>query len=388
MTNLLEYLEELTRLVDEGHSVDVVYLDFAKAFDKVPHSRLVKKWEGLGIRGDISGWIAEWLKDRKQRVVLNGHASQWEEVLSGVPQGSVLGPTLFLIYINDIDEASSTAGAVIKKFADDTKCSMVVENEEDKVKFQDLLDNLSEWSKEWQMLFNTDKCHVVHIGRRNPQYEYNWGTGKLEVSEEEKDVGVIVSKTLKPSRQCARAAKKANQVLGQMSRAVTYRDKYTFCRLYKVYVRHHLQYCSPAWSPYTAADKELLENFQRRAVRMMSNLSGTYEQKLERLGLYTLEVNRERGDMIEVFKIITGKSKEDYQTWFELAPVREGALNTRVSTGYLQLVEPKLKNLDIRRNFFTNRCPSMWNNLPDHIKMSTTVDTFKAAYDAHLKIVK
>ena len=91
--------------------------------------------------------------------------------MSGVPQGSVLGPTLFLIYINDIDGASSTAGSVIKKFADDTKCSMGVENEEDKVKFQDLLDNLSEWSKEWQMLFNTDKCHIVHIGRRNPQYE-------------------------------------------------------------------------------------------------------------------------------------------------------------------------------------------------------------------------
>ena len=100
---------------------------------------------------------------------------------------------------------------------------------------------------------------------------------------------------------------------------------------------------------------------------MISNLSGTYEQKLRQLGLYTLDESRKRGDMIEVFKILTGKSKVDYRTWFDLAPVREGALNTRVNTGYLQLVEPNLMNLDIRRNFFTSRYPRMWNNLPEHI---------------------
>ena len=123
----------------------------------------------------------------------------------------------------------------------------------------------------------------------------------MEATYEEKDVGVIITKTLKPSVQCARAAKKANQVLGQMARSITYRDKYTFLRLYKVYVRPHLQYCSSAWSPYSVADKELLESVQKRAVRMITNLSGTtYEEKLRELGLVTLEENRTRGDMVEM----------------------------------------------------------------------------------------
>ena len=125
--------------------------------------------------------------------------------------------------------------------------------QEDRDKFQAMLDSLAEWSADWQMLFNVDKCHFIHAGRKNPEFVYDWGGGQLEVSDEEKDVGVMVTKTLKPSLQCARAAKKANQVLGQMARSITYRDKFTFTRLYKVYVRPHLQYCSSAWSPYTVA---------------------------------------------------------------------------------------------------------------------------------------
>ena len=174
VTNLLEYLEELGNLVDKGHAVDIVYLDFAKAFDKVPHRRLIMKCEGLGIRGNVLAWIGEWLRDRSQRVVLNGQVSGWGKVISGVPQGSVLGPTLFLIFINDLDVAVEITGALLKKFADDTKCYMVVETEEDQVKFQAMLTNLQTWSSQWQMLFNMDKCHVIRAGRQNQQCQYMW----------------------------------------------------------------------------------------------------------------------------------------------------------------------------------------------------------------------
>ena len=289
-----------------------------------------------------------------------------------------------MIYINDIDTAAEVTGAVIKKFADDTKCSLVVENQVDRQKFQTMLDSLASWSTDWQMLFNVDKCHVMHAGKKNLEYKYDWGAGQLEASEEEKDVGVLISKTLKPSLQCARAAKKANQVLGMMSRAVTYRDKYTFTRLYKVYVRPHLQYCSSAWSPYTEADKELLEKVQFRAVRMITNLSGTYAQKLKQLGLTTLEENRQRGDMTEMFKMMTGKTKVDYTQWFRLSTVRQGAGNTRANSGYLNVVEPDRANTAVRRFFFSQRCPRVWNALPNTVKMASSVNGFKAAYDEHV----
>ena len=193
LSNLLEYLEELTRLVDEGHAVDIVYVDFAKAFDKVPHMRLIRKCEGLGITGKTLSWIHNWLSGRMQRVVLNGKCSSWREVESGVPQGSVLGPTLFLIFINDIDCAIIVTRGIIKKFADDTKCMMVVESNDDRERFQLMLDNFANWSSEWQMAFNTDKCHILHTGRNYQKYTYQWGNGYLATTTYDKDVGVINS---------------------------------------------------------------------------------------------------------------------------------------------------------------------------------------------------
>ena len=304
-------------------------------------------------------------------------------MLSGVPQGSVLGPTLFLIFINDLDVAVEITGALVKKFADDTKCYMVVETEEDRNRFQNMLTNLENWSSEWQMMFNMDKCHVIHAGKHNKQFKYRWGGGELEVTEAEKDVGVMITANLKPSVQCAKAAKKANMVLGQLARGITYRDRVTFVRLYQVFVLPHLSYSVPAWAPYTMADKELLEKVQRRAIMMVTNIKGTYEERLAKLGMRTLEDRRLRGDLIETFKILTGKSDVKYQTWFQLAKDEVGTVDTRSKTGHLNLSKPPNATTDVRKNFFSHRVVPHWNQLPDHVKMVQKTNDFKNTYDRH-----
>ena len=138
-----------------------------------------------------------------------------------------------------------------------------------------------------------------------------------------------------------------------------------------------------AWSLYTVADKELQEGVQRRAIRMITNISGTYEQKLTQLGLTSLEENRQRGDMVEMYKMMTGKTKVDYRQLFKLSSARQGAGNTRGRKGYLNVEEPPMANKEVRKNFFTQRCPRVWNTLPDSVKMATTVNGFKAAYDQY-----
>jgi hypothetical protein len=150
LTNLLEFLEDVTEYVDQGSPVDVIYLDFQKAFDKVPHQRLLKKVQALGINGTVYTWIEDWLKNRTQRIQFGGDSSNWTSVLSGVPQGSVLGPILFLIYINDIDDGIESK---ILKFADDTKLYRRITSEEDVTKLQEDLATLCKWSREWLMLF-------------------------------------------------------------------------------------------------------------------------------------------------------------------------------------------------------------------------------------------
>ena len=167
LTNLLIYLEQVTSEIDKGVPVDTLYLDFAKAFDKVPHLRLIEKIAANGIGGKISRWIKCWLTDRKQRVIVNNATSDWLPVLSGVPQGSVLGPCLFVIYINDIDD---TVSSKILKFADDTKITASISSVEEQHILQTDLTRLMEWSEEWQMKFNVNKCKVMHLGYNNPSY--------------------------------------------------------------------------------------------------------------------------------------------------------------------------------------------------------------------------
>ena len=242
------------------------------------------------------------------------------------------------------------------------------------------------------MEFNASKCKVIHFGKKNPGYSYTMGGFApagvvLGAVEDEKDVGVMVSNTLKPSLQCAKAAKKANQVLGQMVRTFHYRDRQTWIKLYKTFVRCHLEYSVQAWSPWTEKDKITLEAVQKRAIRMVSGLDGkTYEEKLKECGLTTLEERRERGDMIQVWKTLHGQVDVDPTTLFTMANVNSSQ-RTRYSSYHLNVAKPRHKS-NVRKNFFGVRVCDGWNDLPNSVRESSSLNNFKNNYDNWVAAIK
>ena len=375
LTNLLLFLEDVTKAIDEGKPMDMVYLDFSKALDKVPHQRLLHKIDSHGIGGNVAAWIREWLHSRKQKVVLNGEHSKLQEVLSGVPQGSVLGPTLFLIFVNDIDTIISSH---IQKFADDCKVYLSVPSELEIATLQQDISNLCQWSKDWQMVFNVKKCKVLHVGHNNVHHGYSMNGEVLQSVTEETDLGVIISNDLKPSKQCVSAVKKGNMTLGMIKRHIVSRDKSTIVRLYKSLVTPKLEYCIQSWNPSLIKDIELLEQVQHRATKLIPEISHiSYHERLKHLNLSTLELRRHRGDLIETFKILKGKEGIPMNSLF--------SLNTSVTRGNsLKLNKPRSR-LNIRQNFFSQRVINAWNQLPEFVISSTSVNGFKNTIDRHFQ---
>jgi len=368
LTNLLEFLDRVTGCVDAGDSVDVIFLDFAKAFDKVPHRRLVSKLKSHGIQGKILDWISEWLRGRVQRVCIRGVKSSWIEVLSGVPQGSVLGPILFLIYINDLDFGIRNW---ILKFADDTKIFSRINNSLDSERLQSDLLQLIRWSEEWQMLFNVNKCKVMHIGKQNQQRQYFMHDQCLEVVCQEKDLGILISNDLKVSQQCQQAYNKASRILGLINRTIEYKHTDILLRLYKSLVRPHLEYCIVSWSPHYKKDKILIERIQKRFTRMILSIKEfPYELRLKKLGLWSLEDRRIRADLIEVFKIIHGLSTVKFSTFFEYTT------HERTRGHPLKLNKNRVRT-DLRQHFFSERVINTWNKLDSDIVCSSSLNIFK-----------
>jgi hypothetical protein len=191
-----------------------------------------------------------------------------------VPQGSVLGPLLFIIFINDMDEVVRQIN-ILKKFADDTKLGKTVQVEKDREELQEALDQLCIWAEKWGMVFNVGKCKVMHMGHSNPAFNYTMNGQVLEETKEERDIGVIVSSNMKPTAQCLRAAKTAQTVLGQLSRAFHYRDRHIFMRLYKQYVRPHLEFSTQVWPPGLKETGTVLRKFSRERLRWYQDSKAT-----------------------------------------------------------------------------------------------------------------
>ena len=214
-SQLLAVLEAWTRILDSGNAVDAIYLDFRKDFDTVPHKRLLPKLEGYGVTGKYLTWINAFLDGRKQRVIINGEESPWKDVTSGIPQGSVVGPVLFVIFINDPPDVMKQS---VQMFADDTKMWSKISNLQDCVYLQEDIDKLQEWSKNWLVAFTATKCKIMRLRNNQIDYQYKMGENKLAEIISEKDLGIYIDNKLRLSDHVDAAVNKANRLVGLIKR--------------------------------------------------------------------------------------------------------------------------------------------------------------------------
>ena len=264
MKQRVEFIDHLAYNMQNGGQIDVAIMDFSKALDKVGHQRLLLKLDHYGIRGKTNKWIQAFLTNRTQRVVLNGEHSCYTRVKSGVPQGSVLGPCLFLFYINDLPESLVST---VRLFADDSLLYMTIRSQADTKFLQSDLKKLEQWEEKWLMEFNTDKCHVLRVTRQqNPIiHDYTLHGKVLETVDSAKYRGVTLTRDLRWNRNVENIAYKANKSLDFLLRNLRINSSNLESLAYKTLVRPLLEYSLAAWDPYTKENVKKLEMVQRRA---------------------------------------------------------------------------------------------------------------------------
>ena len=377
-TQLLEAMDTWTQKIEDKQPLDAVYLDFRKAFDSVPHVRLLLKLEAHGIEGKALSWVRAFLTDRTQQVLVEGTLSTKTSVTSGVPQGSVLGPLLFLLYVNDIPDHISSG---IKLFADDCKVYQPVHSSLARDVLQVDLNELGNWSSLWQLPFNLDKCHVLHIGPGNPNETYTMMGRPLKATESERDLGVIVDGQLNFHQQTAAVVSKANKVLGIVRKSFANLDMKSLPLLFKSLIRPHLEFSNCIWGPSSRGDQKLVERVQRRATKMVPELRAKpYSVRLRLLDLPSLTYRRLRGDMVVIYQIL--HHTMDLQEG--LLPLSE----TRVTRGHpFKLHKPQAVSR-ARRNFLSVRAVNSWNSLPYHVVSAPSVNAFKSRLDIHWKAIR
>jgi hypothetical protein len=378
VSQLLKIMDKWTDYLENGGQIDAIYTDLEKAFDKVPHRNLLNKLRWYKIDNNVIDWIGSFLTNRLQRVRLEDTFSNWAKVLSGIPQGTILGPLLFLIYINDIMDICKN-GSELFVYADDAKLFSHINSANDVKTLQNDLNNMNNWIKDWSLNLNISKCRIVSYGRKSHiiKYDYFVGNETIERAESITDLGVVFDPQLKFGLHIREKVNKAYARLGIIKRNFKCMSIEIFCLIYKTMVRSQLEYANSVWNPHSKEDIEIIEKVQMRATKLIESVKHlSYEDRLKKLGIPTLKYRRLRGDLIEVFKIITNKDNSGNCTLTLHKDL--------VTRGNRYKLYQKHVNYDLRKHFFANRIVAVWNSLPDSVVSSASVNIFKNRLDKFL----
>ena len=357
---LLSFLHSIFDSFNNNAQTDVVYLDFKKAFDSVAHNELLVKLWCFGITGNIWNWFKAYLTSRKQCVHLNNVMSDLLPVISGVPQGSVLGPILFLVFVNDISDSALSSKVVL--FADDTKCFKAVHSSLDSHSLQLDLHRLSLWSQRWKLYFNEQKCVSIRFCPGSPAsitHAYYINGESVLLQDKHRDLGIIMSSDLSWDAHYRHILSNAYKTLGLLRRVFSNGHCPQNKRaLYLSLVKSKLMYNSPIWRPHYIKDITVIEQIQRRATKyILRDYTSNYKTRLISLHLLPLMMQFELNDVmffVSCFKYPTRA--------FDICEyITFSNYSTRSSSGL------KLKHSVSRtnpvRHFYFNRLPRLWNSL-------------------------
>ena len=383
LSQLLQHYDHVLRGLEEGHNVDTIFLDFSKAFDKVDKGILCRKMKTMGIFGNLGIWIHNFLSDRKQIILANGSKSTKSDVRSGVPQGTVLGPLLFLIMINDLSD--SVVESMVSLFADDTRVTKIIKNHDDVQKLQDDLNRVYKWQEDNNMVFNSKKFELLRYGRnktfKNSNYTKPDKNDKIEVKHVVRDLGVMMNDEADFSDHIDKVVTKASQKAGWVLRTFACRKTYFMKMMWKSLVQGHIDYASQLYQPLQSGDLARIEGLQKvftKKIPEVRNMS--YWQRLKYLKLNSQQRRFERYRIIYVWKIIQGlvpnPGLEPLFSEEKGQKVKISPLNNKSSS--------RVKSL--RESSFQIHGPRLFNTLPNYLRNMKLcgVDEFKEKLDHFL----
>lgn len=366
VTNLLECLNDWSRSFDNSRSTDVVYLDYSKCFDSVCHSKLLFKLSKYGIVGSAHEWLKNFLTNRVQRVKVNNTLSPTASVISGVPQGTVLGPILFLLYSADLPTVVSHCK--LSMYADDTKIYKEINSVQECILLQKDLSSIASWAETWQMSLNPEKTKVLTIGNCKINHSYTLNSKVIEKVDHIKDLGVTIQSNLKYTMHCTNVIKKALFVIRTIFTTFKFHDMHFYTKLFVTYVRPILEYASQVWSPALKLNIDRVESVQRYYSRRICPSHMSYSERLTVLNLESLEVRRIKNDLTLFFKLVCGN------TVIEIA---DSFTFIQRHRGHSKHLFVNFCRTDKRKFFWINRLVPLWNSLSEDIVSCSNIHNFR-----------